>query len=187
MKSDRDQNPWVTLDQKTVYDNPWISVSHRNVLNPAGGKGIYGLVHFKNIAIAIVPLDDELHTWLVGQYRYTLEAYSWEVVEGGGPLDEPVLASAQRELLEETGIRARSWQSIGEFAVSNSVTDERAVVFVAKDLTFGPSSPEDTEALEVRKVPFQQAFEMVMNGEITDMLSATAILKTKYLLDAGKL
>lgn len=181
------KNPWQTLDLEVAYDNPWIQVTHRNVLNPAGNRGTYGVVHFKNLAIAIVPLDEEGFTWLVGQFRYTLDRYSWEVPEGGGPHGASPLASAQRELIEETGIRAKTWIEVGELHTSNSVTDERGVIFVAKDLTFGAARPEETEQLEVRRVPFNQAVEMVLSGEITDALSISAILKIKLMMERGML
>jgi 8-oxo-dGTP pyrophosphatase MutT (NUDIX family) len=181
------QNPWQTLDTSVVYDNPWIQVTHRNVLNPNGNPGIYGVVHFKNIAIAIVPLDEEGYTWLVGQYRYTLESYSWEVPEGGGSFNDTPLLSAQRELHEETGIIAKTWLEIGEIHTSNSVTDERGLIFVAKDLSFGEANPEDTEQLEVRRVHLDEAVEMVLRGEITDGLAQVAILKAKMLRDRGLL
>ncbi len=179
------QNPWQTLDVQIVYDNPWIQVTHRNVLNPNGNAGIYGLVHFKNIAIAIVPIDDEGYTWLVGQYRYALERYSWEVPEGGGSFEDTPLVSAQRELHEETGITAGTWLEIGEIHTSNSVTDELALIFVAKDLAHGEASPEDTEQLEVRRVHLEEAVEMVLRGEITDGLAQVALLKVKMMQDRG--
>ena len=179
------KNPWTTLDCKTAYENPWIKVTHRNVLNPSGNPGIYGVVHYTNIAIAIVPLDEENNTWLVGQYRYTLEEYSWEIPEGGGPKNEPPLQSAKRELLEETGITANQWSVVGKLHLSNSVTDEVALIFVAKDLTFGRAEPEDTEDLKIKKVPFEEVVNMVMQGEITDALAVAAILKIKVMMDGG--
>lgn len=170
-----------------VYDNPWIQVTHRDVVNPSGGKGIYGVVHFKNVAIGIVPLDSEGFTWLVGQYRYTLGRYSWEIPEGGGPLQQPPLESAQRELLEETGIRAQHWTPILEMHLSNSVTDEYSVAYVAQNLSFEAAQPEETEQLEVRRVLFTEAIRMVLEGEITDALSVAALLKTNELLRTGRL
>lgn len=181
------KNPWKTLSAKVVYDNPWMQVAHREVITPSGNDGIYGVVHFKNTAIAIVPLDDENNTWLVGQYRYTLEQFSWEVPEGGGSPEEPALLAAQRELKEETGITARSWVEVGALHPSNSITDERAVIFVAKDLAFGTPNPDETELLEVRKVPLDEAVEMVLRGEITDALAVSALLKVKMLIDRGLL
>ena len=182
-----DINPWTTLSTKDVYENPWIKITHREVLNPSGGEGIYGVVHFKNIAIGIVPLDDDLNTWLVGQYRYTLNQYSWEIPEGGGIIGQPTLASAQRELLEETGITAGKWTKILDLHTSNSVTDEFGLAYVAQDLSFGEAIPEETEDLVVKKLPFEQAFQMVINGEITDALAMIAIMKVKYMLDAKML
>ena len=177
------KNPWKTLSEETAYENPWIRVSHREVLNPAGNPGIYGVVHFKNLAIAIVPIDGDGNTWLVGQYRYTLNEYSWEIPEGGGPLGTDPLESAKRELLEETGITADTWTEVGHLALSNSVSDERGVIYLARDLHFGEAEPEETEDLMLRKLPFSEAVEMVMRGEITDALAVASILKVKVLLD----
>ncbi|MBI1227405.1 MAG: NUDIX domain-containing protein [Bacteroidetes bacterium] len=179
------ENPWKTLDSEIVYDNPWVQITHRNVLNPNGNPGIYGVVHFKNLAIAIVPIDEDGYTWLVGQYRYTIGKYSWEVPEGGGSFEDSPLDSAKRELEEETGITAKTWLEIGEIHTSNSVTDEQGVIFVAKGLTFGNAAPEDTEQLEVRKVHLNEAVEMVLQGEITDGLAQVAILKTKMMFEKG--
>ncbi len=181
------KNPWQTLDVKTIYDNPWIKVTHREVLNPSGGSGIYGVVHFKNIAIAIVPIDEEGYTWIVGQYRYALSHYSWEVPEGGGPLEVPPIDSAKRELLEETGITAKNWIEVGELHISNSVTDERGVIFVAKDLSFGSSQPEETEQLALKRIHLDEAVEMVLNRKITDAMAMVALLKVKMLRDRGLL
>ena len=177
-----EENPWVTLTCREVYDNNWINVTHRDVLNPAGGKGIYGMVHFKNAAIGIIPLDEDNNTWIVGQYRYTLEAYSWEIVEGGGKWGVPLLESAQRELLEETGIIASDWQQIVEMHTSNSVTDEYGVVYIARGLTFADAEPEETELLQVRKLPFAELHAMAMRGEITDAMSLVGIFKAAEIL-----
>lgn len=181
------ENPWTTLDEETVYENPWIRVTHRNVLNPSGNPGIYGVVHFKNIAISIVPIDENGNTWLVGQYRYTLGEYSWEVPEGGGPHGIETLDSAKRELLEETGITADEWTEVGHLHLSNSVTDEKGIVYLARGLHFGEAEPEETEELKVKKVPFDEAVQMVMQGEITDALAVASILKVKILLDREKI
>lgn len=176
------QNPWKTLSQQVTYDNPWIQVEHREVLNPAGNPGIYGLVHFKNIAVGVLPLDAHGNTWLVGQYRYALEQYSWEIPEGGCPQGTDPLIAAQRELLEETGIEASEWSPLLELHTSNSVTDEYGVAYLATDLRFGAACPEETEDLTVKKVPFAEALRMVMEGEITDVLSQVTIMKAQLLL-----
>ena len=175
-------NPWKTLSNQKVYENNWIRLEEHQVINPAGGNGIYGKVHFKNKAIGIIPLDTEGNTWLVGQHRYTLGAYSWEIPEGGCPLGTLPLDSAKRELKEETGISANRWQKIMTFHTSNSVTDEEGFIFLAEDLSFGNNDLEETEAdLVVKKLPFRDALEMVMNGEITDSMSVAGILKVARL------
>jgi 8-oxo-dGTP pyrophosphatase MutT (NUDIX family) len=180
-------NPWKTLSTQEVYDNPWIRVTHRDVINPSGGAGIYGVVHFKNVAIGIVPLDAEGFTWLVGQYRYTLDRYTWEIPEGGGKRGTPPLDSAKRELAEETGIIAETWTFLLDMHTSNSVTDEYGVAYVARDLTFGTAHPEETEDLQIRRLPFAEAVAMVMDGTITDSLSMIAILKVNEWLKQGVL
>jgi len=176
------KNPWTTLSTEDKYNNKWISVSEHQVINPAGSKGIYGKVHFKNKAIGIIPLDTEGNTWLVGQYRYTIDEWSWEIPEGGGPLGVDVLESAKRELKEETGLTAQHWTKILRFHTSNSVTDEEGFIFLAEDLSEGENELEETEAdLIIKKLPFREALRMVMNGEITDSLSVAGILKVALL------
>lgn len=180
-------NPWKTIESNKIYENNWIGLTEHQVINPSGGKGIYGEVHFKNIAIGILPLDNELNTWLVGQYRFPIKAYSWEIPEGGGALSEDPLNGAKRELMEETGLTATEWIEIQRMHLSNSVSDELAIIYVAKGLAQGPSSPEETEQLVIKKLPFNDAYQMVINGEITDSMSVAAILKTKILLQEGHL
>ena len=180
-------NPWKILESNQIYDNPWIKLTEHQVLNPAGGPGIYGEVHFKNLAIGIVVLDSDYNTWLVGQYRFPVKAYSWEIPEGGGDLEIDPIISAKRELQEETGIEAATFTEIQRLHLSNSVSDELAIIYIAQDLSMGTSSPEDTEELVVRKLPFEEAYQMVMTGEITDSMSVAGILKTKLLIDQGKI
>jgi len=181
------KNPWRTISQKHIYENPWIKVIENQVINPSGGAGIYGVVHFKHLAVGIIPLDEHYNTWIVGQYRYTLNAYSWEIPEGGGKLDVAPLESAKRELLEETGIRAEKWTKLLETHTSNSVTDELGITFIAQNLSFGEAMPDDTEDLKVRKLPFAELVEMVMRGEITDGFAMSSILKAKILMDRGEI
>jgi 8-oxo-dGTP pyrophosphatase MutT (NUDIX family) len=175
------ENPWKKVSSKLVYDNPWVSVHHEEVIKPNGEPGIYGMAHFKNFAAAILPLDHENNTWLVGQYRYTLNEYSWEIPMGGGLLNTNILESAKRELKEETGLEANIWTSLGKLHTSNSVTDEVGYLFLAEDLTYGESEPDDTEILILKKVSLQEAVRMVMDCEITDSLSIAAILKVARL------
>ncbi|SER12316.1 NUDIX domain-containing protein [Pedobacter rhizosphaerae] len=183
----KEENPWQTLESETKYDNNWIRLTEHQVINPSGGKGIYGEVHFKNYAIGILPLDEEYNTWLVGQYRYPLKAYSWEIPEGGGPLNEAPLDSARRELLEETGMSAQTWVEIQRMHLSNSVSDELSIIYVAKNLIQGIPMPEETEQLEIKKLSFEAAYEMVIKGEITDSMSVAAILKAKIMILNGEL
>ncbi len=176
-------NPWKKLSEKIIYDNPWINVQEHQVINPSGGKGIYGKVSFKNKAIGIIPVDEEGNTWLVGQYRYTLEEYSWEIPMGGGPLDEGILEAAKRELKEETGLTAEKWTNIMRIHTSNSVTDEEGFIFLAQELLQGETDFEDTEDLKIWKLPFADAVDMVMSGKITDSLSIAGILKVERLIN----
>jgi len=182
-----DHNPWKIIDEKTVYDNAWINLTEFNVINPGGGKGIYGKVHFKNIAVGVIVLDEEMNTYLVGQYRFTLSTYSWEIPEGGGPINTDPLESGKRELMEETGLVAADWQSLFTMHLSNSVSDEKAIVYLARVLRQAKPEPEETEQLVVKKIPFAKAVEMVDNGQITDSMSVAAIYKVQLLLAQGKL
>jgi 8-oxo-dGTP pyrophosphatase MutT (NUDIX family) len=170
------ENPWKTLDVKQVYDNQWIQVNHHTVLNPSGKEGIYGVVSFKNLAIGVVAVDENRNTFLVGQYRYTLNQYSWEIPEGGGPFGEEPLSTARRELLEETGLTATNWSLLSPIHTSNSVTDESGFLFLATELIQGESDPEETEELRVWKLPLAEAVSMVENGQITDSLSIAGLL-----------
>ena len=182
-----EHNPWKTINSRKIYENQWIGLTEHNVINPSGGEGIYGEVHFKNYAIGIMVLDENHHTYLVGQYRFPLKAYSWEIPEGGGPLATDPLESAKRELLEETGLTANQWTEMQRLHLSNSVSNELGIIYMARELTQGDSSPEETEQLELRKLPFDEAYQMVLNGEITDSMSVAAILKTKVLILDGHL
>ena len=178
---------WQKLDSKQVYDNPWITVEHHNVITPTNVKGIYGKVHFKNLAIGIIPLDDQLNTWIVGQHRYTLDQYSWEIPMGGGHLDTDPLISAQRELQEETGLKADKWQHLLDIHTSNSVTDEYGHIYVAQELTEGDTDFDPTEDLSIKKLPFTELVTMVMEGAITDSLSIAGVLKLNHLMTSNQI
>jgi 8-oxo-dGTP pyrophosphatase MutT (NUDIX family) len=168
-------NPWQVTGEQKIYDNPWISVTEYAVINPSGGNGIYGKVHFKNRAIGIVPMDETGHIWLVGQYRFALKAFSWEIPEGGGKLDSDPLDAAKRELKEETGLVAASWEKILEIHLSNSVSDEFGIIYLATGLNQEDAEPEDTEQLHIQKVSLEDAYKMVLNSQITDSLSVAGI------------
>jgi len=167
---------WKKLSSKAIYDNPWITVFEDQVINPGGGHSDYGVVHFKNTAVAIVPLDGEGNTWLVGQERYTLGQFTWELPMGGAPRDEEPIAAARRELKEETGLTAKRWSQILRLHTSNSITDEEGIVFVAEDLDEGEPDFDETEDLRIRKLPLSEALAMIERGEITDAISVAALL-----------
>ena len=176
---------WRKISSRTVYENDWMRVLEDHVRNPGGGENQYGYVHFKNRAIAIVPLDDDGNTWLVGQDRYTLGEYSWELPMGGAPLDEAPLDAAKRELREETGLSASRWSEVMRLHTSNSITDELGIVYVAEGLTEGETAFEETEDLQIRKLPLVDAVQLVHRGEITDAISVAAILRISLLKTAS--
>lgn len=175
-------NPWRQLSSKNIYDNPWIHVQEDQVINPRGGRGIYGVVSFKNKAVGIIPMDAAGNTWLIGQYRYTLSEYCWEIPMGGGPLGQDILLSAQRELKEETGLTARKWTNIMRIHTSNSVTNEEGFVYLAEDLEEGETAFEETEVLQIKKLSLGEAIDMVMDQKITDAISIAGLLKAARLL-----
>jgi 8-oxo-dGTP pyrophosphatase MutT (NUDIX family) len=176
------ENPWTILDSHTVYDNPWIRLTEFKVINPSGGNGIYGKVHFKHIAVGVIPLDEEWNCWLVGQYRFPLDQYSWEIPEGGGRMNEDPEHAAKRELLEETGLVAKSWTKICTLHLSNSVSDEMSVIYLARDLEQQTPAPEETEQLCIKKVPFDELVRMQNAGEITDAMSVAAIQQIRLMI-----
>ena len=182
-----ERGPWKTLKVEERYATPWLSVSHHDVIDPSGTPGIYGVVHFKNIAVGIVPLDEELNTWIVGQYRYPIRAYSWEIPEGGGKRGVPAIESAKRELREEVGIEAQQWTEILHMDLSNSASDEEAIIYVAQGLTFHAPEPDQNEELVMRKLPFAELYAMVMRGEVRDSLTVAAVMKVQLLLADGSL
>ena len=178
------KNPWLTVSSRQLYDNPWITVREDSVVRPDDEPGIYGVVHYKNIAVGVLAIEED-HVYLVGQYRYPLERYSWEIPEGGCPEGEEPLAAAQRELKEETGLEAARWRMLGEAHLSNSVADEYAVWFLATALAPGDVRPEGTERLSVCRVPLHEALSMALDGAITDALSLLALMSyaLKYPAD----
>ncbi len=181
-RMEKPHNPWQTLDNKRVYDNAWITVHEDQVINPRGGQNLYGWVQFKNKAIGIVPVDEVGNTWLVGQHRYTLNEYSWEIPMGGGPNEQDPLESAKRELKEETGLTAQQWKKVMRIHTSNSVTDEEGFIYLAQELTLGNTEFDDTEDLQVKKLPLAEALDMVLAGQVTDAISISGIFSVARTL-----
>ncbi|MDB6061268.1 MAG: mismatch repair protein MutT [Verrucomicrobiaceae bacterium] len=180
--------PWQRVSTRQVYENPWVSVTHEEVITPAGTDGIYGVIHFKTRAIGIIPIDADGYTWLVRQFRYTLNQHLWEIPMGGGKLHDEPLAAAQRELQEETGFIANDWREIMRLHISKSVTDEEGVVFVARELTAGAAQLEHSEAdLEVLRLPLTEAIQWALDGKITDVISCAGLLKLHVLMQTGAL
>ena len=177
-----ESNPWKTIETEIVYSNNWVDVKHSKVINPVGNDGIYGIVHFKNIAAAIIPIDADMNTYLVGQFRYPLNEYSWEVPMGGSPLVENPIEGAKRELKEETGLVAEKWTEIAKIHTSNCVCDEIGYVYLAENISQHESVPDETEQLTIKKLPFREVLNMVMENRITDSISQIAILKVARIL-----
>ncbi|WP_339848714.1 NUDIX hydrolase [uncultured Nisaea sp.] len=186
MTERQDQAVWQVVEARDVYDNPWIRVVEHDVIDPNGNPGLYGVVRVKGLAVGILPVDGEGMTWLVGQHRFPRDYYSWELPEGGGSFDDPQ-GSAERELLEETGLKAGGWQEILRMDLSNSITDEQAIGFIAWDLEEGVAQPEACERLELRRMPVREAVEMALSGVIVDAIAQTMLLKADALARRGML
>lgn len=183
MRKNEAHNPWTKISSEVKYENPWIKIVEDKVKNPAGNDGIYGVVHFKTHAIAVIPLDENNNTWIVGQYRYPLDSYEWEIVEGGCPEGTSPLETAHRELHEEVGLKAETMEMILEMQLSNSTTDEVSYSYIARGLSYVGETPEEEEELAIRKLPFTEVYEMVLRGEIRDSLSIASVLRAKIWLD----
>jgi 8-oxo-dGTP pyrophosphatase MutT (NUDIX family) len=184
---DETKNPWMVLSREMVYENEWIRVHHHDVLGPSGGPGVYGTVHFKNQATGVVPIDENGNVILVGQYRFPLQTYSWEIPEGGGSHSAPALESAQRELREECGLTAAHWKELLVMDLSNSVSDEAATAFLAWGLSEVQAQPDETEKLQIVRVPFWDAVDRAKRGEIRDAISVAALLRVALMVLLGEL
>ena len=175
--------PWTRLRRREIYDNPWIRVREDDVLRPDGSPGIYGTVHFKNLAVAIVPIDAQGHVILVGQHRYPFDRYFWELPEGGCPLGHEAPAeAAARELREETGCAAARWDYLGTLELSNSVSDEIGHLYLARELSEGAPEFDPTERIAIKRVDFAEAWRMAMEGEITESLTVAALARAWHFL-----
>lgn len=180
------RNPWKKLGSRPLYATPWFSVRCDDVIRPDGQRGTYSVVHAERIAVGVVPLWDDGTVTLVGQWRYPLGEYSWELPEGGGDLDRSPLEAARMELREEAGIEARSWAYLGRCHTSNCWTDEVGHLFLARDLVQGAPEPGGDEELATRRVAITEAIAMAADGRITDAISVMGLFRLAELL-AGRI
>lgn len=179
-------NPFTVLTSKPIYSNAWIDVVEHQVLTPRKTPGIYGTVSFKHRAVGVIPYADG-YIWLVGQYRFPLKQYSWEIPEGGSPQGEDLVETARRELKEETGLEAKTFELITRMHLSNSVSDEYGEIFLARDITVGTPNPEDTEELSLQRISLEEAYRLVVDGTITDSLSVAGIFRLMLMKYEGTL
>lgn len=174
--------PWTRKTVAVPYRNPWIQVEHHEVIDPSGANGIYGVVHYRHLALGCIPLHDDGTITMVGQHRYPFDRYFWEIPEGGGRPGHDPLSEIQRELAEETGLVAKTWIPLGEAHLSNSTTDETAMLWLAKDLVEGKASPEGVEQIETKRIPFQEAVQQAIDGRLTDSLTVIALLRAARIV-----
>ncbi len=192
-----DQPPWAKGRQQPAawtggegavrFANPWLELIEYDATAPTGHRTRYGVVRFKNLAVGVLPLFEDGTVVLVGQQRFPLMNYSWEMPEGGSPAGEDPLEGAQRELAEEAGLKARSWTKILDLEMSNSVTDERGVCYLARELTACAKAPDQTEDLAVARVPFRDLLAAVIAGEVRDSLTVAATLRAHHMAREGEL
>jgi 8-oxo-dGTP pyrophosphatase MutT (NUDIX family) len=180
------RGPWIRTARRVAYENPWLTLWHDDVTRPDGAPGIYGVVHFANLAAGVLVLDQDDRVLLVGQHRYPIDIYSWEIPEGGVPAGETALDGARRELREETGVEASDWRELARVHLSNSVTDELAILFLAIGLTHGIATPDGTEDLAIRWLPFEDVLAMTLDGEISDAMTVVAVERLALLRLRGE-
>lgn len=184
---EEDGDPWRVKSVATAFENPWFRVEEHHVVHPGGADGIYGVIRMRRVAVGVLPVDAEGMVHLVGQWRFPLGRYSWEMPEGGSDPEEAVIDCARRELAEETGLRAGRLDPILDLDLSNSVSDERAVIFLATDLQQGEAQPEPTEVLRRRTAPFREALKRATAGKIRDSMTVAALLRAYHMAVTGQL
>jgi 8-oxo-dGTP pyrophosphatase MutT (NUDIX family) len=179
--------PWTAGPGRLLYDTRWIKLIEYDAVAPTGRTTTYGVVRFQNLAAGVVPLHEDGTVTLVGQQRFALRNYEWEIPEGGVPFDEDPLVGAKRELREEVGLEAKEWREILRLQLSNSITDERAVCFLARDFTPVPIDPDETEILDIVRVPFRDLLAEIAAGRIQDVMTVAATLRVHHMAASGEL
>jgi len=180
------KNPWKILSRSLKSENKWFSVCEDQVIQPDGQPGTYNVVSAGRLATGILPMWLDGTITLVGQYRYPLKEYSWEIPEGGGAFDVDPEVTARRELKEETGIEAGRCTYLGRIHTSNCFMDEVCHIFLAEDLTQGEATPDPQEVPQTRRLPLKDAVEMASNGKITDAISVVGIFRLMHHLNESR-
>jgi ADP-ribose pyrophosphatase len=184
---DEGGNPWIVKGVTHAFENDWFRIDEHDVTRPDGEKGYYGVIRIRRLAVGVLPIDDDGRVHLVGQWRFPLARYSWEMPEGGAEPGEDARTCAERELAEETGLRATSWTQVLEMDLSNSLTDERAVMFIATGLRAGEAAPDETEVLQTRSAHFLDVLARVTDGRIRDAMTVATILRAHHMAVTGQL
>jgi ADP-ribose pyrophosphatase len=184
---EEDGDPWTVKSVARDFENDWLAVDVHQVVHPGGREGTYGVVRVRRLAIGVLPVEPDGRVYMVGQWRFPLKRYSWEMPEGGAEPGEDAQACARRELLEETGFTAGKLERILALDLSNSLTDERAILFLATDLTPGDARPEDTEVLKRRSAHFLDVLNRAADGRIRDAMTVAAVLRAHHMAVTGQL
>lgn len=184
---EEDIDPWIVKGVSRAFENAWFVVDSHAVIHPHGAEGVYSVVRPRRVAVGVLPIDDEGYVHLVGQWRFPLKRYSWEMPEGGADPGEEPRACAVRELKEEAGLVAGALRPILEMDMSNSFTDEIAMVFLATGLEAGEAQPDPTEVLKRRRAPFLEVLDKVASGYIRDSLTVAAVLRAHHMAVTGLL
>lgn len=184
---DEGGNPWIVKGVTHAFENDWFRIDEHDVIRPDGEKGYYGVIRIRRLAVGVLPIDADGRVHLVGQWRFPLARYSWEMPEGGAEPGEDARACAERELAEETGLRAAGWMQVLEMDLSNSLTDERAVMFIATGLRAGEAAPDETEVLKTRSAHFLDVLARVADGRIRDAMTVATVLRAHHMAVTGQL
>jgi 8-oxo-dGTP pyrophosphatase MutT (NUDIX family) len=181
-----EKNPWRTRSSRIAYQNPWIRVREDQVVRPDGGDGIYGVVEIRP-SVGVIAFNEREEVVLVGQWRYPHDRYSWEIPRGGSHEGEAdMLEVAKRELAEEAGVTAQTWEYIGAVDCCNGVVNDVQSLYVAGNLTLVETNPDPEEEIAVVWKPFREAVAMCIDGRITEVSSIAGILMVDRLRCKGK-